>query len=463
MVSYSFDDTFTSQAALSCEPMVSPLNNNEIDFRISFDKSDDEDYTVIFDKNSFSYKIISVDNLKTDSENDNDKFNMPSFLLPELMVSCFDDLDYLKDFENEFSAIVYNDALTSKSDFLTEPTMCPQHVDEFLKDETSFSEYDEEEQNILYFNDLFPFNVIYLDDSKSNKDNDDKPSGDVSIIPLPDEINIDVGAYAQGSNKLLKTNMALPPRDQRHQYLRFKGLEYTDADITDFKDILGRIYGRGIHRVLVLDFKSLLVVMVEGLTSRMLMEHRDDQGQSVFTSRAWRRLIACSIAGRSQAPEKVTVTDLFYLRGMDVGSVNIPYLLARYLRMFASGRKRGAMISRGQFAWVAPRPERQHVAVAGTPEVIEDAHIVDVGALAVPALEDVHGLRGALGEQREVLDSMARDFSQFTTWTVTRLSWMIDQAGVRYTSYSDYQIPYQRRTRRRTDDANTSAPQQPDP
>ncbi|GKF61201.1 hypothetical protein Tco_0181255, partial [Tanacetum coccineum] len=40
------------------------------------------------------------------------------------------------------------------------------------------------------------------------------------------------------------------------------------------------------------------------------------------------RLIACSIAGRSQAPEKVTVTDLFYLRGMDVDSVNVPYLLA---------------------------------------------------------------------------------------------------------------------------------------
>ncbi|GKF80806.1 hypothetical protein Tco_0239408 [Tanacetum coccineum] len=41
------------------------------------------------------------------------------------------------------------------------------------------------------------------------------------------------------------------------------------------------------------------------------------------------QLIACSIAGSSQAPEKVTVTDLFYLRGMDVGAVNFPYLLAR--------------------------------------------------------------------------------------------------------------------------------------
>ncbi|GKD15599.1 hypothetical protein Tco_1200006, partial [Tanacetum coccineum] len=192
-----FDDAFTSQATLSCEPTVSPLNDNEIDFRISFDESDDEDYTVIFDKNPFSYNIISVDNLKTDSENDNYKVNMPSFPSPEPMVSYFDDLDYLKDFEKEFPPIIYNDALTSKSDFLTEPTVSPQHIDESnLKDETSLSEYDEEEQNVLYFNDLFPFNVIYLDNSKSNKDNVDKPFGDVSVIP--DKISTDVGAYAQG-------------------------------------------------------------------------------------------------------------------------------------------------------------------------------------------------------------------------------------------------------------------------
>ncbi|GKF44110.1 hypothetical protein Tco_0130662, partial [Tanacetum coccineum] len=43
--------------------------------------------------------------------------------------------------------------------------------------------------------------------------------------------------------------------------------------------------------------------------------------------------------------------------------------------------------------------------------------------------KDVHGMRGALGEQREVLDSMASDFSRLTTWTVTRLSRMMDQAG----------------------------------
>nr|GEV88013.1 hypothetical protein [Tanacetum cinerariifolium] len=169
-----FNDSLTFEVTLSYEPTVSPLNDNKVDFIILFDEFDYEDYTVIYDKNSFSYKIFSVDDLKTDLENDNDKVNMPSFPSPEPTINYFDDLDVFKDFEKEFPVIVYNDALTSKLDFLTEPTVSLQHIDEFdLKDETTLSECDEEEQNVLYFNDLFRFNVIYPDDSNSDKDNDD--------------------------------------------------------------------------------------------------------------------------------------------------------------------------------------------------------------------------------------------------------------------------------------------------
>ncbi|GKF26250.1 hypothetical protein Tco_0082144 [Tanacetum coccineum] len=46
--------------------------------------------------------------------------------------------------------------------------------------------------------------------------------------------------------------MALPPREQRHRFLRYEGLEYTDSDIADFE-------------------------------SRMAMEHRDEAGVVVFT------------------------------------------------------------------------------------------------------------------------------------------------------------------------------------
>ncbi|GJZ93303.1 hypothetical protein Tco_0665368, partial [Tanacetum coccineum] len=172
-----FNDTLTSEATLSCEPTVSSFNNDDIDFRISFDESDDEDCT-------------------------------PT-------VSCFDDLDFYNDLENKFPAIVYNDAQTSKSDLLTELIFNPQHINEVnLKEETSVSECDEEEQNVLNFNDLFPVNVIYPDELKSDKDNDDDKvniehsSGDSSVKPLPDVINTEDGVYAHGSNKLLKTSRA---------------------------------------------------------------------------------------------------------------------------------------------------------------------------------------------------------------------------------------------------------------
>ncbi|GKC09045.1 hypothetical protein Tco_1000655, partial [Tanacetum coccineum] len=168
---------------------------------------------------------------------------MPLFPSPEPTVSYFDDLDHFKYFENEFPAIVYNDALMSKLDFLTEPTISPQHTDEFnLKDETSLSECNEEEQNVLYFNNLFPLNVIYPDDLKSDKDNDD------------DEI--------QSSGDMAP----LPPRDQRHLWLR------------------------SVNLVHVLDFAGLTKGMRQTLDGRLRMVYTGDEGQELFTSHAWRRL-----------------------------------------------------------------------------------------------------------------------------------------------------------------------------
>nr|GEW93497.1 hypothetical protein [Tanacetum cinerariifolium] len=130
-------------------------------------------------------------------KNDNEKVNNTLFPSPEPTVSCIDDLNFFKDFENEFPAIVYNDALTSKSDFSTEPNLCPQHIDEFdLKDKTSLSEYDEEEKNVLYFNNLFPFNIIYHDDLKSDKGDDDN---EIDMIQFSRG-----NENTQGLNKLLE-------------------------------------------------------------------------------------------------------------------------------------------------------------------------------------------------------------------------------------------------------------------
>ncbi|GJX48691.1 reverse transcriptase domain-containing protein [Tanacetum coccineum] len=113
-----FDNTLTK---IPFEPMACPPNENEVDFKISLDESDDEDYTLIFDENSFSYKIISVNDLKTNSGNDKP-------LSPNPTVDYFDDLDNFKDFKNEFPAIVYNDGLTSKSDLEIKPLIMPPRM-----------------------------------------------------------------------------------------------------------------------------------------------------------------------------------------------------------------------------------------------------------------------------------------------------------------------------------------------
>ncbi|GJT96831.1 hypothetical protein Tco_1092349 [Tanacetum coccineum] len=100
-----------------------------------------------------------------------------------------------------------------------------------------------------------------------------------------------------------RQHMALPPRDQRHQYLRFEGLQYTDTDIMDFEERLDRIYNREVYSLAEL----------EGGYLRLEACWLD-----------WRS----NIAGRSQAPEK-KVTETIVLSKRDVW------------------RKHGAMISGG--------------------------------------------------------------------------------------------------------------------
>ncbi|GJT52134.1 hypothetical protein Tco_0978291 [Tanacetum coccineum] len=289
-----FDDTLTSDTTLSCEPTVSPLNKNEVDFRISFDESDDEDYMVIFDENSFSYKIIYVDNLKTDSENENDKVNMPSFPSPEPSISHSDDLDFFEDYENEFSAITY---------------MAP-----------------------------------------------------------------------------------LPPRDQRHPWLRYQVEGYTEDIVHSYEQRLETIFGRSVNRVHALYFAGLTEGMRQTLAGRLRMVYTGDEGQELFTNpvrRLCHRMISCSISSRGQAPQKVIGVDLFYLRIMDRGTANVSYLLAHYLFRHAEGRKSGARLNIYErigdtWAWVAPRPERQPNAAAGAPTAAEDGHAVHESASADP-------------------------------------------------------------------------------
>ncbi|GKD79610.1 hypothetical protein Tco_1342231, partial [Tanacetum coccineum] len=265
------------------------------------------------------------------------------------------------------------------------------------------------------------------------------------------------------TGKLL--NIALLPRDQRHQYLRFEGLQYTDTDIADFEVRLGRIYDREVHRVQVFDFGGLTELMDEGLRGRMLMGHRDAQGQTgalqfqlggVRRRMSWREFILGmglhTAQGIESAPKKVTTTDLFYLRSMDWGAANVLYLLAQYLFRHAKGRKSGARLSEGHFigrlahhfglvgddwAWVAQGAERQPVAAVTTPRGVEDALDIDEGTQAVPA--PIH----ALPPPPPITEASGRTYQAFDG-----------------TFRGSYPEVFERRTRQRTDDASTSIAQQ---
>ncbi|GKB43180.1 hypothetical protein Tco_0888122 [Tanacetum coccineum] len=321
---------------------------------------------------------------------------MPLFPSPEPTVSCIDDLDFFKDFKNEFSAIVYNDALTSKLDFSTKPTLCPQHIDEFdLKDETSFSEYDEEEQNVLYFNDLFPFNIIYHDVLKSNKGNNDNKIDMIQSSGGNENTN---KLLKESQNKIRKVFIMgsfIMGLNMNINVVEAKVEGYIEEIVHNFEHRLETIFGRQVNRVHILDFEGLTPDMRQDWDKRMRMVYTEDNGQEEFIleffstcrigdemgldvagtlcfqlggarrSMTWRQFIlALSLhiaeemaedgfgaywlgservipdkgdlsdyrveiySGRGQAPEKVIATDLFYLRSMNRGAANVPYLLA---------------------------------------------------------------------------------------------------------------------------------------
>ncbi|GKE77896.1 hypothetical protein Tco_1544016 [Tanacetum coccineum] len=88
----------------------------------------------------------------------------------------------------------------------------------------------------------------------------------------------------------------LPARDQRHPWLRYEGQEYIGSIIHDYEDRLGRIFGRQVNRVQVLDFEGLTEEMRQTLTTRiktpkfipdlLRMVYIRAEGQVLFTSNA---------------------------------------------------------------------------------------------------------------------------------------------------------------------------------
>ncbi|GKB09389.1 hypothetical protein Tco_0837701 [Tanacetum coccineum] len=208
-----------------------------------------------------------------------------------------------------------------------------------------------------------------------------------------------------GANGLSEINMApLPAVDQRHPWLRYQVKGYTEGIVRRFgSEVEDGVYWRGATGVrescleeTIRDLSTFggirrrmtwrQFILELGLHTEQEMERAGfdaywDGSDRVIPDKGdlrdyWieissgtdflglapsyvlirdhvRRLcykmIAYSISGRGQAPEKVTGVDLFYLCNMDRGTTNVPHILAHCLFRHAEGRTSRARLSGGHF------------------------------------------------------------------------------------------------------------------
>ncbi|GJT71467.1 hypothetical protein Tco_1030753 [Tanacetum coccineum] len=240
-------------------------------------------------------------------------------------------------------------------------------------------------------------------------------------------------------------------------------------------------------------------LMRDVLYARIRMEHRDGEGVVVFTSQAWGRVFETrgplvrelileflgTLRFREVLLDLDTPSTIQFLGPSPSYNLIRDPVLRLCHRMMAhsiAGRSQAyekiCVELRDTWAWVPTGPSRREGDAGG---VVEEAPVVLGGGdkdeempQAVPPPlrtqgeriarleEEVHGIREVLQGQREVLDSMDRDFSRFTTWTVTSLSRMMDMADVTYTRYTESSVEFQRHSVRQRPTV-PAAPQQPDP
>ncbi|GKE63829.1 hypothetical protein Tco_1514196 [Tanacetum coccineum] len=214
------------------------------------------------------------------------------------------------------------------------------------------------------------------------------------------------------------------------------------------------------------------------------------------------RMIAYSISGRGQAPEKVTGVDLFYLRSMDRGTANVPHLLAQYLFKHAEGRKSKARLLGGHFigclamhfGLVSDEGLRGlQAAAAGALEVDKADQATEEVVWEIPGPaqapppapqprtmsqrikrleEEVHDLRRIVVGMRGDIASFTTEQSRVSTWLISCMTQLMDASGQTYQPFDNTLVgssglSFRRRVRPRTGDASTSAAPhtdaQPDP
>ncbi|GKB62588.1 hypothetical protein Tco_0918774 [Tanacetum coccineum] len=433
-----FDNTL---AAIPSEPMVCPPNENEVDFRISLDESNNEDYTF---KSDLEIKpLVSSERIN--------EFN----LIDEASLSKYDE-EIVSRFNDLFNIIHPNDSKSEKDNddndigiIQSSEAADQRHlwlryqIQEYT--EGIRHSYEQRLETIW----SRPINRVHVLDFEG------------LTLDIRQDLAVRLRMVYFGEGQMSDTEMGLDVMDTLWLH---KEQEMAEAGFGD--------YWAGSDR-LILDKGDLRDYWIK------ISSDKDFLGPPLFMG---------------QAPEKVTGVDLFYLHSMDRGTTNAPHLLAQYLFRPAEGRKSRPRLSWGHFighlaihfrlvsdeglrglqAWVAQGLERQQAAVAGAYKADEAGQVTKEVAQEIPAPAQappppIPAPKPCL---RGVVESFITEQYRVFTWLITCMTQLMDASGQTYqpfdsTLVGSLWLSFQRRVKPRIGDVRTSATPhtdaQPDP
>ncbi|GJU57257.1 hypothetical protein Tco_1235023 [Tanacetum coccineum] len=377
---------------------------------MSFSESDDEDYTVIYDNDSFSYKTISVNDLKSDTDNNDGKINV-KLSLENISIKP---LDSRIEVDIDTYSHTFDGDLKTNHD---KPNMAlPSRAERHLWLRFDAQEYTD--ANIHDFEDI----LARIFDRQIHR---------VQVLDFDvlmeemDQAMIDIlrMEHTNAHGQVVFTSHAW------RQLFRICGPLVKELILEFFSTFLG------LHTEEEMDNDGFRAYWVE--TLRVIASKADlrDYWTRISSSgdfltsihsytqireplrRLCHRLISFSIVGRGQTPKKVATTDLFFLRSMDKGMpVNTELGIC-------PGLLRGGSTELGCLEQVFAAARGAHV----NPEVAQE------GVQADPApIEAAQMPQTAAPAPRRVGDRLLNtDQSRFATLMIVRMTQLMDASGLR--------------------------------
>nr|GEW76733.1 hypothetical protein [Tanacetum cinerariifolium] len=142
-------------------------------------------------------------------------------------------------------------------------------------------------------------------------------------------INIDT----KWSNKLLKTShdiAPLPPRDQRHPWLRYQVEGYIEDIMHKYEQRPETIFGRSVNWVYVLDFAGLTMEMKQTLAGRLRMVYLGMRGRSCILAMHQGDYLRSGTALKISGSAVLNEVNIAYMVGYAVLGTEYAHFLVKF-------------------------------------------------------------------------------------------------------------------------------------